>query len=140
LIQLSKNTDVVIQDVHKLLIQVVPAMKLKIIHAMLIDFEELRHQSKTIDTIMDSLNATANEIYMEVSLIEKAQNHYNECWLRSWRPYMLDVKPNIVRIKESSSNLDRDLDLLKALLPSCVAVVVSLPKPVDTRMTVVSST
>jgi hypothetical protein len=128
LVQFSKTTDVVILDVHKMLIQVVPTMKLKIIQAMLIDFDELRHQSKTIDTIMDSLNITANEIYVEVGLIEKAQNYYNECWLRSWRPYMLDVKPNIGKIKESVLNLDRDLDLLKALLPSCVAVVVSLPK------------
>lgn len=127
LVQFSKNTDVVVQDVHKVLIQIVPTMKLKIIQAMLIDFEELRHQSKTVDTIMDSLNATANEIYVEVGLIEKAQNYYNECWIRSWRPYLLDVRPNISKIKESSLNLDRDLDLLKALLPSCVAVV-QLPK------------
>ncbi len=122
IISLGAQRDDVVQRVHHEISRIVPFVKLKIVHAMVADFEALRRRSKTVDAIMDSLNESANEIHHNLTLIKVAAIEYEACWFRRWRPHLFNVEMELDRIRAASLMLDRGFQLLTDLLPSCVSV------------------
>jgi hypothetical protein len=122
IISLGAQRDDVVQRAHHEISRIVPFVKLKIVHAMVADFEALRRRSKTVDAIMDSLNESANEIHRNLTLIKVAAVEYESCWFRRWRPHLFNVEIELDRIRAASLMLDRGFQLLTDLLPSCVSV------------------
>jgi hypothetical protein len=122
LMSLGNKQDDVVQKAHNEITRVVPFVKLKIVHAMVSDFEDLRRRSKTVDAIMDGLNESADDIYRSLTMVKLAANEYEALWFRSWRTHLFNVEPELTRIRTSADRLDRGFQLLIDLLPSCATI------------------
>lgn len=119
--QLNRKPDDATRLIHKELIALVPTAKLKIIHAMLFDFEWLREESKTVDSLCDRLTELAQSINYHTQQIGIALDHFNQLYFRSWRT--LDISPNLEAIKRDVHHLNETFEVLKIMLPSCVLLV-----------------
>lgn len=127
---LNRKPDEVTRLIHKDLVALVPTAKLKIIHAMLYDFEWLREESKTVDSLCDRLTELAQSINYHTQQIGVAIDHFNQLWLKSWRT--LDVSANIEAIKRDAHHLNETFELLKIMLPSCLTVAANRRPTIST--------
>ena len=117
---LTTSSDDLVKESYSLIKSDVPVAELKIVEALLIDFDSLRQQSKTVDTIMNCLNQSMNDIFHELSQIHAQISYYESCWFRSWRIGLLNIQPNINKIRKESTLIRTNMQLLKDLLPSCI--------------------
>lgn len=122
---LKRGPDDLTRMIHTDLVKLVPTSKLKIIQAILIDFEWLREESKTVDSLCDQLTELAQFINYHTQQIGLAIEHFNQLYFRSWRT--LDVTDHMSAIKKHSQMLEETFDILKDLLPSCLAVATTRP-------------
>lgn len=118
---MGRRPDDVTRALHRELVGIVPTAKLKIIQSILIDFDGLRHESKTIDTLAERLTELAQSINYHTQQIGIALEHFNQLYFRGWRT--LDVSDHLTAIQRDSKSLEETFDLLRGLLPSCLAIV-----------------
>lgn len=120
LAKLGRKPDDVTKSIHADLVKLIPTSKLKIIQCMLADFEWLRQESKTIDALMERLTELAQTIHYHAQQISQKIQEFNQLYFRGWRT--LDVSEHVEAIRKGSHHLEETFDLLKHLLPSCIAL------------------
>jgi hypothetical protein len=129
-----ENTTSTVLSVHQQLQRLVPTAKLKIIQAVLYDFEPLRQQSKTVDTLMERLAEVAQTIHYHVQQIQLAEELHEQKYFKEWRSF--DVAEHMEAITAANVHLEDSFQLLTKLLPSCI--VLSRPstcsKPVTPKL------
>jgi hypothetical protein len=122
---IQRGPNEVTRLIQRDLTDVVPSAKLRIVHAMLIDFEWLRDRSRTIDSLCDRLTELAQSIHFRTHAIGDEIDRFNALYFRSWRT--LDVTGHISGIKADVVQLNETFELFKALLPSCLALDAKAP-------------
>jgi hypothetical protein len=112
---LGRRPDHQTRAVHDQVALLVPTAKLRIIQCMLSDFEWLRDESRTIDSLCERLAELADSIRIQVRLIGLAVEEFNKLWFRSWRT--LDVSAHTAAIRSDVQDLQDTFELLKVMLP-----------------------
>lgn len=120
LTDMSKYSTESAQSVHRQLTNLVPTAKLKIVDAIIRDFENVRSCSQTIDALLESMADTASLIHIEVHLINLRVQKF-ESWI-GWLSLMgrLGIDDNLNKLRVLSSTLEDNFALLTQLLPSCI--------------------
>jgi hypothetical protein len=123
---LTRRSDDVTRLICDELTKMVPTAKLKIIQCVLFDFEWLREESKTIDSLCERLTELAQSIHFHVQQIGLNIDAFNKLYFRSWRT--LDVSLHLQIIRQHVHDLHETFELLKLMLPSCISLTQSRPR------------
>lgn len=123
---LTRKSDDVTRLICDELATTVPTAKLKIIQCVLFDFEWLREESKTIDSLCERLTELAQSIHFNVQQIGLSIEAFNKLYFRSWRT--LDVSIYLQIVKQNVKELHETFELLKLMLPSCISLTQSKPR------------
>lgn len=120
---LTRRSDDATRVICEELTKIVPTAKLKIIQCVLFDFEWLREESKTINSLCERLTELAQSIHFHIQQIGLTIDAFNQLYFRSWRT--LDVSLHLQVVRQNVHDVHETFELLKLMLPSCISLMQS---------------
>jgi hypothetical protein len=124
---IGSRPDDVSKQIHNEMLQLIPHSKLKIIGCVLMDFEQVRDESKTIDALCERLIDLEQQIHYWAKEIETKIDKYEQLYFRTWRT--LDVSAELAAIRQQSHHIDETFELFKWMLSAYIKVRSSVSLP-----------